>query len=278
MRKPNVEDSVSLFPFLSILACVIGILVLMITAIALSQIGRDHPAASADAAAAQQAAAEAQLRVAQYRAARQSIQADRERLAVLQKKDEQQAGLRARLEQLRRQVAALESQAQTATDAHRRAQEELRQQQAAVARVNLQIADLERQLQPLREQQAKLRAELAQRQTPPAEAQVRVQPSGSGTDLNPTFVECAGASVVLHDGPEPVRIPTAQLSGHAQYLKLLEQVKQTDKGTLIFLVRPDGVGTYNTARHLARSNYVSNGKLAIAGQGKLDLSRYGKKP
>ena len=46
---------------------------------------------------------------------------------------------------------------------------------------------------------------------------------------------------------------------------------------MIFLVRPDGVGSYNLARSLARSSYVTNGKLAIAGQGKLDLSKFQKR-
>ena len=78
-KKQSVEDSVSLFPFLSILACIIGILVLMIASITLSQIGRDEPAPSDNTAAAKKAAEEAKQRVEQYKAARATIQLDRKR-------------------------------------------------------------------------------------------------------------------------------------------------------------------------------------------------------
>jgi uncharacterized protein YlxW (UPF0749 family) len=277
-KKQSVEDSVSLFPFLSILACIIGILVLMITAIALGQIGRDTPSATQDEAAAQQAALEAQQRLEQYRAARQSIERDREQIPILRGSLAELKLLQARLEALRRQLAALEAQNKTVTDTHRRAQDELLRHQAELERLAPQIKQLEQQVPPLQTERDRLRAELAKRQAPPEEASVLVQPSGSGRDMNPTFVECAAASAVLHDGPTPVRIPTAQLAGSAPYLQLLEKVKNTDKGTLVFLIRPDGVGTYDTARHIARSNYVKNGKLAIGGQGKLDFTRFGKKP
>lgn len=278
MAKPSVDQSVSLFPFLSILACIIGILVLMIAAIALGQIGRDVPAATRDDAAAQKAAAEAQARLEQYRAARQKIQADREQIPLLRGSLAERKVLQARLEALRREAAVLDAQDKSATDQHRRAQEELQRQQAEAERLAQQVAQLEQQLLPLRTQREQLRGELAKRQAPPEEAAVLVQPSGSGMNLNPTFIECAGASAVLHDGPVPVRIPTAQLAGSPQYLQLLDKVKKTDKGTILFLIRPDGVWTYNTARQIARSNYVTNGKLAIGGQGKLDLTRFGKRP
>ena len=46
MAKARAKnDDVSLFPFMSILVCVIGILMLMITAIVLGQIGKDRNSA-----------------------------------------------------------------------------------------------------------------------------------------------------------------------------------------------------------------------------------------
>ena len=138
------------------------------------------------------------------------------------------------------------------------------------------IKQEEARLKELQQQQAQLRAELAERKQPPPEAEVKIQPSGTGYDLNPVFVECAAGSIVLHDGPEPKRIPRGEITTHPAFQKLLEKVKQDKKGTLVFLVRPDAVATYNAARNFARSNYVKNGKLAVAGQGKLDLSLFQK--
>ena len=42
-RRRSAEETVSLFPFLSILACVIGVLTLMITAMALGQMEESGP-------------------------------------------------------------------------------------------------------------------------------------------------------------------------------------------------------------------------------------------
>jgi hypothetical protein len=42
----------------------------------------------------------------------------------------------------------------------------------------------------------------------------------------------------------------------------------------VFLIRPDGVDSYNHVRNVARARYVTNGKLAIGGQGKLDLTLF----
>ncbi len=273
-KKQSVEDSVSLFPFLSILACVIGILVLMIASITLSQIGKDEPAPSDNPAAAKKAAEEAKQRVEQYKAARATIQVDRKQLKELQQAADRSKAVRSVLQEARAEFQALQAQHKPSADERRRAEEELLKHQAELERLAAEIARLEQQLKPLQDQQDKLKVELEKRKAPPEEAQVRILPSGSGVDLNATFVECAAASVVLYDGPEPVRIPTGQLAGSAEYRRLLDKVKQTEKGTVIFLVRPDGVGSYNAARNLARGSYVTNGKLAIAGQGKLDLSKF----
>jgi 5-bromo-4-chloroindolyl phosphate hydrolysis protein len=276
-KKQNVEESVSLFPFLSILACIIGILVLMIASITLSQIGRDEPAATDNSAAAKKAAEEAKQRVEQYKAARATIQQDRKQLNELQQAADRSKAVRSVLEEVRVEYEALQTQHKPSEDERRRAEEELLKHQAELERLAEEMARLERQLKPLQDQQEKLKVELDKRKAPPEEAPVRILPSGSGVDLNATFVECAAASVVLHDGPEPVRIPTGQLAGNAEYRRLLDKVKQTEKGTVIFLVRPDGVASYNAARNLARGSYVTNGKLAIAGQGKLDLSVFQKR-
>lgn len=276
-KKQNVEDSVSLFPFLSILACIIGILVLMIASITLSQIGRDEPAAADSTAAAKKAAAEAKQRVVQYKTARATIQLDRKQLKELRQAADRSKAMRSVLQETRAEFQALQALHKPSADNRRREEEELAKHQTELERLAAEIARLEQQLKPLQDQQDKLKVELDKRKAPPEEAHVRILPSGSGVDLKATFVECAAASVVLYDGPEPVRIPMGQLGGSAEYQQLLDKVKQLEKGTVIFLVRPDGVDSYNAARNLARSSYVTNGKLAIAGQGKLDLSMFQKR-
>jgi hypothetical protein len=278
--KPSVDDSVSLFPFLSILACIIGILVLMITAITLGQIGQDKASAAdaADEAKLAQAEAEAKARVEAYKQLRNALQTDEQQARRLQALLLDAATVRENLAAARAELQALEAKQTDAQKKLQLAKLDQAKKLADAARLKAEIDALTKRLPSLLEQIKRLKAELAKRKAPPEEAQVRVLPSGSGTNLNATFVECAAASLVLHDTPKGLRVPIAQAGASKEFAALLNQVKTQKGGTVVFLVRPDGVGTYNSARSIARSRGVLNGKLAIAGQGKLDLSLFKGKP
>lgn len=271
MPKANVDDAVSLFPFMSILAAVIGILVLIIAAVALGNIGRDAEA-NADA----EAEAQAQARVDQYKQAQQQREADRKEIERLEKLLAEATKVQAELtaaEQKRQRLAAERSaqEKKLATE-----NQQLSAAQGQADKLQKEIVESEKTLSALLEQLEKLRAELANRKLPPEPPKVKIQPSGTAGQLRATFVECAAGSIVLYDGPEPVRVPSAQIGSNPPFLALLDKVKQTDKGSVIFLVRPTGIGTYNTARNVARGRYVTNGKLAVAGEGQIDLSLFRK--
>jgi seryl-tRNA synthetase len=258
--KQNLDDAVSLFPFLDIMASLIGILVLLITAVTLAQISRNVED-TADA----RSAAQAQLRVQQYRLASRDLAADQRE--------------RERLEELLRQIQELQQQRdETAAELQRLENEQQRredrvEQQEAIARYQQQIEQARERLQTLHDQRAELLEELEELQRVP-DPDVRIVPSGTGYDLVPTFIECTADSLVLHDGPDAVRIAVRGLADNAVFQQLLDDVKSQPKGTVIFLIRPEGVATYNIARNIARRQYVTNGKLAVAGEGKLDLNLF----
>jgi seryl-tRNA synthetase len=259
MAKQSLEESVSLFPFLDIMACLIGILVLLITAVTLAQIAVEEED-TADAQAASRAAA----RVKQYRTVSRELEADEKEEQRLEQLIVAAEAIREQLEEVTAEIEKLEA------DKLRYANPE---QQAEAQRLQEQIQEAQTELKQLEQQRDELREQMAARANPP-EAEVRILPSGSGLRLRPTFVECAGGSVVLHDRPVPLRLPLRGLANSEPFLQLLERVREQENGTVVFLVRPDGAATYNTARNVARRNYVRNGKLAVAGQGKLDLSLF----
>jgi hypothetical protein len=274
--KANLDDTVSLFPFLDIMACLIGILVLLITAVTLAQISNQQEDPE-DA----RAVAEAQQRVMKYRQVVQTVEQDRRERERLEKLIAEAETVQQQLEQIEPEVAKLEAQrreieAMTQQDPQQldRLQEQAKQQEQ-------QIKQDQENLRELQQQRDELKKKLESIEQPPPEAEIQIVPSGTGTDLKPTFVECAAGAVILHDGPRETRIPTGSLADSEAFAQLMQRVKQQPGGSIIFLVRPDGISTYNSARSLARQNYVTNGKLAVAGQGKLDLSLFqpgGAKP
>ncbi|MFO0905096.1 MAG: hypothetical protein U0939_18970 [Pirellulales bacterium] len=281
MPKANIDDSVSLFPFLSILAAVIGILVLMITAITLGQVGQDSPEATASAEEAAAAAQAAKERAAKFKSLRDQTKADAAVVADLTRRlqdageQNYDAQVQAQtLAQLQQEINDLQAARDKAIEANQQRAQQLSTAQTQLQALTAELKQLDDRLKPLLEQLEQLRKQVAERKSPPPEAQVQVRPSGTGGKLRPYFVECAGASIVLHDRSEPLRIPTAQAGSHPEFLALLDRVQSTPDSTVVFLIRPDGVGTYRTAKAVARGRSVTNGKLAIGSQGKLDLTLF----
>ena len=70
----------------------------------------------------------------------------------------------------------------------------------------------------------------------------------------------------------PIAIPRAAMATDLRFIKLLDRVAQQERGTVIFLVRPNGVGNYYHGKNIARTRYCRNGKLPVPGEGALDLS------
>jgi len=263
-RRRRAKQSISLFPFLSILACVIGTLTLLITALALGQMDTDEVASGL-------------------------------RLDYLKRQIKKNEDL---IERLRAEIAKVESNADDVQKQLADAMVELerlkRLKEIAFKKMEnpeepeieiptvdteahkQRIAQMEEELQKQEEMKSQLLAELKERKKPPEEAEVIIQPGGSGVDLEPTFVECAASGIVVYEGEEPRRVRGAELNSDEGFLALLDRIAAQPKATVIFLVRDDGLGTYYAARAVARSRYARNGKLPVIGHGKIDLSMFKK--
>ena len=76
------------------------------------------------------------------------------------------------------------------------------------------------------------------------EAEVIIQPGGSGVNLEPTFVECTAADVVIYEDDPPKRVRKADLKTDATFLALLDGIAANPTKTVIFLVRDDALSTY----------------------------------
>jgi hypothetical protein len=259
-RKSDASQSVSLLPFLSILASVIGTLTLMITALALGQIGSDV-IVSADQLAAEQQRLEAEL-----------AELERKR-EILDRVEQSDVKVEERLDVSQIELADLQQQVKEAI-AKRDEPIEVDVPKANTAAHQKRMEQLRQELEQTREKQKQLQQQLAERAKPPDEAQVRILPSGSGVDLNATFVECDGGSLVVMEGGKKRRIRRADLPTDEGFLTLLDKIANTPKRNIVFLVRENGVGTYYAARNLARSRYALNGKLPVSGKGKIDLSLF----
>lgn len=266
-RRTASADDVSLFPFLSIIACVIGVLTMMIATLALAQTDTQDVAQIEAYEAAQRELHHAQLQIDSLQQQLETSQS-----SALEIRD-QQHQLDITLEELQRLLAEIE----------RIDRELAEQQRAAVVIPTIDeaaretLADLQAQFQRLENQIAEMKSELAQRQTA-AEAQVTVLPQGTGLDFVPYFVECAEGAVVMHHLPQPKRIRAGQITTDPDFLALLETMANSTNGTIVFLIRSDGLSVYRACQQLCDERQIRNGKLPVVGQGHIDLSAFRRQP
>jgi hypothetical protein len=262
-RRPRTnDDEISLFPFLSIIACVIGVLTMMIATLALAQ--TDTP----DVA-----------QIERYEEDKKSLDRTQSRIEEIKleisdslKIREQQKQNTANKTELTKMLAELEA-----------IEKELAEQkkiQIVIPKVDPQARetanDMQAQHQQLEEQIAQLEQDLKERKDK-SEANVTVLPQGSGLNFKPHFVECAADSFVMHTQTPPKRIRTANAAKAKEFIDLMEVAANGKADSIVFLVRSDGLATFRNLKSMCVQRSIRNGKLPVVGQGRIDLSAFTNK-
>jgi hypothetical protein len=256
MPRPRrrATSSGSLFPFLSVLACVIGTLTLLIAALAIGQVASDlesdrsHGELEDPSALTARRDAVARLRrqVAEARSARHELARLRADLLA--------RGIEPDLtgNQLAAAVAAAVDQ----------------------ARLAAQVATLEAQQEELLSAIDAARLHLDRLPEPqPNDSTITLQPSGRGPPLAPFFVECRRDTIRLHSPDQDWSIPLYlnEADDRSRFDRFLSGVREVPNATVVLLLRPDGVDTYQRAQRILLSRSIRHGKLPLPGNGAIDF-------
>lgn len=273
-RRSSEGGEVSLFPFLSILACLIGALVLMIVVLVMAQVGK-----------AEGRSAEEIKRAQDYIQMKKDI-AEREKLDVtLKEKIAVLEEIKKQMEERQQRFVKLRKLLDTSKEIQETNLKLSQQMQKELDDLLLEIDGLKKQQAESKAEIAKLMAELKERQVPEDKKipPVVVQPSGGGMaeDTKVFFVEAtAGALKILGAwGAEDYRLPAnaETILGDVAYNHFLTEVAKVPKALVLFLVRDDGQGAFNNGAGRADNDYkVRIGKLPIPGRGVLDLKTFDK--
>lgn len=255
MARPRrrTRPTLSLFPFLSVLACVIGTLTLLITATAIGEMAGNT------------------IDLERYEALERQVAEGRRQLAELRALREEVTDLEATVAHERETRGALQEELERRADAVDAAAP-LREH---LARTEKRASTLEAELERVQAAQDGLEARLKARREALAEAPILIQPAGSGTGLEPHFVECRPDAVVLYEGPElrPNPVAASRLDTSPDVRRFLRAVRIAPSATAILLIRPGGVGPCQALEAQAALLGVRNGKLPIPADGELDFSR-----
>jgi len=259
-RRRQAEERVSLFPFMSILACLIGILTMMI---AVSVIVNQRKAGMAE---------EDFQRATENRQMEAQIARKKEEIAELEEKNQAAAELAKLQDRIIRLRDTLDELAKAAPD---EGDEEL---QRMLEMLVEETRRLRREQPSLEKRVEQLKAELAklEKQPEPRES-VKITPGGFGArpPRNLFFVECNSTGVILR-GPEgETVISTAALRESIEFREFCARAKKAPDSMVLFLVRRAGNDSYNWAAGLAESLFeVRHGKLPVPNEGEIDLSLF----
>ena len=255
-RRRRHDSDVSLFPFLSVLACVIGTLILLLSAVAVGGIGErslDQVRLSERFEAVEifLTGSAALLEDFEAQLARRKAEIDdAEKIGL------QLSGLGLNpdlsLEDLE-QLLALRKERTKADAASRKITQQTSQLDAEIDRKS---------------------EEMRQRDANRLRAPILIDPTGIGPDYRPFLVECTREYLELHHsrGDFSFRIPSDEIVRSGEYKKFLKQVRAINRGLVIFLIRPDGVESFFEAENVANQFKVRNAKLPLPGDGDLDFS------
>lgn len=272
-RRESSGDEVSLFPFLSILACLIGALVLIIVVLVIAQVGKAEGRTPDEIRMAQ----EHQKMLKEIEERKKMDVVLKEKLAELEKLQEEIKEKEQRYLKLRKIL-----------DSSKEVQEQNKQ---ISVQLQKELDDLLTEIDGLKKQQAdskkliaELLEELKKREVPKDKKvpPVVVQPSGSGMPETTKvyFVECAsGALKVMGAWGEDYRIGASAeiiVADHA-YNYFLTEVAKDKNSLILFLIRDDGQGAFTNGAGRAEADYnIRVGKLPIPGRGQLDLALFEK--
>ncbi len=263
-RRPVDQDNdISLFPFLSILACIIGVLTLMIATLALSQMDSEVVVAAEKFENVSQVLEDKTLELSELQNKIDQMQAKFSNQASQQQKE--QIKIQKRLATINVELLAA-----------RKNNEEIQKKQSeSMLEVQQQpLEEIQKLLSKQQEDIATLAKEIKERKLPPQEAEFSVLPGGSGTGITPYFIECTKTDIVVHQKGELLRIRAGQIETNPTLIKLFDEVVGQPRAKVIFLIRDDAVHVWGRVRNFANSFDVPNGKLPVLGHGRINLSQF----
>ncbi len=266
--RARSDAEVSLFPFLSILVCLIGSLVLLIVIMTIvqSRMGDGRTPQEMD-------------RAVEALKLKKEI-AEREKQLEQLKKDSPAAANKDALQQKLAAIVTLRKELALGEDARKTNKEMSAELQKKLEDMLTQLAEMAKEKPPIDKEIARLKAELLARNKKPDDKPpaIIVQAGGTGTSANVRlhFVECSAAGIVMHKSlTEQVRITSASIGVDPAYNAFLDEARKQPNSMILFLLRDDGLGTYNRAAGWAEGQFnLRIGKLPLPGKGPADLSAF----
>ncbi len=103
---------------------------------------------------------------------------------------------------------------------------------------------------------------------------ILIDPTGVSRKWKPFFVECDAGGVTAYRASDDFRyfVSREELSTSGDFGRYLRRVRAVPGALLVLLVRPDGIRTLSQAEQIVRNAGIRVARLPLPGLGKLDWS------
>ncbi len=272
-RRHAAKDEILLVPFLDILCSLIGVLILIIVVLCVSQTQQTEGRTPEDVQMSQDA-----------KRMRQEIVERKAQDVILKEKLASLEALQKQIEEKEQRFIKLRKLINTSKDLQEANLKISQKMQKELDDLMLELEGMKQQQAESKKEIATLMAELKKRDVPPDKKipPVIVQPSGAGmpADTKVYFVEAGtGALKILGAWGEDYRLSATAsvVVADVAYNHFLTELAKDPKSLVLFLIRDDGQGAFNNGAGRAENDYkVRVGKLPIPGRGVLDLNLFAK--
>jgi multidrug efflux pump subunit AcrA (membrane-fusion protein) len=247
--------TISLFPFMSILACTIGALTFLLVTLAMTSMG------------ATRLVGEEEEKRAEFLA--KELPALEARLAALDREWETLSEAEARIAELDaalearglRSGASLSGTLKELDDAKRTSSLERKTRRLAARR-----AKIERDRE---EVEVSIEVLESRRETLP----ILIDPTDLSRSQTPFFVECEEDGITAYRASDDFAyfVPLPAVSTSGDFGRYLRRVRAMPGALLVLLVREDGIATARQTEAVARGAGIRTAKLPLPGAGKLDF-------
>jgi len=234
---------------MSVLACTIGALIMLLVAMSLAAVG----------------ASDRSMRA--YAATKESVESDREAIDHERERLDQAESLWAEVDE------ALEKRGLSAGLSSSSIEGELERAHERVAIVE-GLAKVEKEENLLADERASIEASIevleSRRETLP----ILIDSTGISRHLVPFFIECdaGGATAYRASDDFSYFVSKEDLSTSGEFGRYLRRVRAYPGALLVLLVRPDGIGTMARAGQVASAAGIRVARLPLPGRGELDWS------
>ncbi|MFK7897421.1 MAG: hypothetical protein AB8G23_16400 [Myxococcota bacterium] len=239
--------SVSLFPFMSVLACTIGVLTLLLAAMSVRAVG-----ASSASRIAQEEASE-------KRAANR---------VIAEKNRETAARVRSRWAEVDEALEARGLESGLGPDEIDAWIDRGRRQE----RLYAALADAEAKLAKVERERGKIETTIevleSRRETLP----ILIDPTGLAPHLKPWFIECDAGGATAYRASDGLEyfVPRESIEATGDFGRYLRRVRAMKGALIVLLVRPEGLATAQQANQVISAAGIRVARLPLPGSGELD--------